>query len=347
MKKISWILWMAVLCVAGVGWAADPVVSNLRVEQRVGTKLVDVRYDVSDAVRLRVDDSAAPVVPADMALIPAGSFQMGDTFNEGNANERPVHGVYVSAFYMDKYEVTYAKWTNVYAWATAHGYTFDNAGSGKATNHPVHTVNWYDVVKWCNARSEMEGLTPCFYTDDGRTKVYRTGGVNVRTNWVAWSAGGYRLPTEAEWEKAARGGTAGHRFPWMDVDTISHAKANYYSDATYGYDTSSTRQFHPTYNDGSYPYSSPVGAFAANGYGLYDMAGNMWEWCWDWYDGSWYSNAGGTANDTHGTAASSYRVFRGGSWGSSADFCRVAFRLIDTPGQYNYGGFRTVRASGQ
>ena len=159
-----------------------------------------------------------------MALIPAGSFQMGDTFSEGYSAERPVHSVYVSAFSMDSCLVTKALWDTVYNWAITHGYTFDNAGAGKASNHPVQTVNWYDAVKWCNARSEMEALTPCYYTSSALTTVYRTGDLSVSNAAVFWSATGYRLPTEAEWEKAARGGLSGQRFPWGN--TISWTQAN-------------------------------------------------------------------------------------------------------------------------
>ena len=119
---------------------------------------------------------------------------------------------------------------------------------------------------------------------------------------------GYRLPTEAEWEKAARGGASGHRFPWSDADTITHSRANYYvrtQNGTnyYAYDISPTPGDHPIFNDGTLPYTSPVGSFAANGYGLYDMAGNVWEWCWDWY--GLYSS--GSQTDSHGPASGTYR----------------------------------------
>jgi len=190
-----------------------------------------------------------------MALIPAGPFTMGNCMDagEGDSDELPLHSVYISAFYMDKYEVSKTQWDTVYTWAVSHGYTFDNAGSGKAATHPVQSVNWYDCVKWCNARSEMEGRTPCYYTSAALSTVYRTGDLTIANDWVNWSANGYRLPTEAEWEKAARGGTSGHRFPWSDADTIQHARANYYSDVYYAYDTSPTRGYHPTFATGGYP----------------------------------------------------------------------------------------------
>ena len=296
----------------------------------------------------------APSTPSGMALIPAGSFTMGNCMNlgEGASDELPLHTVYVSAFYMDKYEVTKALWDEVYQWATNHGYSFDNPGSwydgvnySKGQNHPVHTINWFDMVKWCNARSQMDGLTPCYYTDSGLTAVYKTGQV---APYVKWTANGYRLPTEAEWEKAARGGAGGHRFPWSNVDTINQSQANYYSYWSggapyYPYDVNSSSGYHPTFNGALYPYTSPVGYFAANGYGLYDMAGNVGEWCWDWYDSAYYSWSPGT--DPRGPASGSYRVLRGGSWFAYAYHTRCAQRYVyylPMDGDLHIG-FRCVR----
>ena len=272
-----------------------------------------------------------------MVLIPAGSFTMGDTFNEGYSDELPTHTVFVSAFNMDRYEVTKALWDEVYQWAITHGYDFDFAGSGKAPNHPVQRVSWHDVVKWCNARSEKEGRLPAYYTSRARTTVYRTGRVDVLNDWVKWDRG-YRLPTEAEWEKAARGGASGRRFSWGD--TITHSQANYYSSSSYAYDISFTRGYHPSYANGGEPYTSPVGSFEANGYGLYDMAGNVWEWCWDW----WGSYSSASVSDPRGPYANSGRVIRGGDWGGFVFCCRSAYRLDSGyPEDWNgLGGFRSV-----
>jgi formylglycine-generating enzyme len=285
----------------------------------------------------------AASTPSGMALIPAGSFTMGNCMdpNEGWSGELPLHSVYVSAFYMDVNLVSYSQWLTVYNWATSHGYSFDLAGSGKASTHPVQTVDWYDCVKWCNARSEKEGRVPAYYTDAGLSVRYRSGQVASYVNWSS----GYRLPTEAEWEKAARGGASGQRFPWGN--TISESQANYYSGYNYmgssAYDMSNTG-YNPTFNDGVYPYTSPVGYFAANGYGLYDMAGNVWQWCWDW-DGPYSS---GSQTDPRGATSGSDRVLRGGSWYYNAIHCRAAYRGSIYPTYWSdFLGFRSVLPPGQ
>jgi formylglycine-generating enzyme required for sulfatase activity len=289
--------------------------------------------------------------PAGMVLIPAGSYVRGDTFAEGDSGERPTNSIYISAFYMDKWEVTKGLWDTVTNWARANGYDFSNQDQGKGTNHPVHPVNWYDCVKWCNARSQMEGLTPVYYADAAQTVIYKTGAINISNACVKWTTNGYRLPTESEWEKAARGGLSGKRFPWGD--TISHSQANYYSywsggAPAYPYDVNAYEGYHPTYATGGGPYTSPVGVFPPNGYLLFDMAGNVFEWCWDWHDGGWYGNAGSLINDNRGPSSGSNRVIRGGGWDGSAYYARCARRYngVTPDPEINGIGFRCVRLPG-
>jgi len=264
----------------------------------------------------------------EMVFISAGSFERGA--------EPGVTGtsVDVSAFSIAKTEVTKAQWDEVATWAQSHGYDITVAGgAGKAADHPVQSVTWYECVKWCNAKSEKEGRTPV-YTVSGST--YKTGESAPDINYTAH---GYRLPTEAEWEKAARGELSGKRFPWGD--TIDHSFANYYANGSaYSYDVSPYTEYtyHPTYNDGTEPYTSPVGSFEANGYGLYDMSGNVWEWCNDWY-GSYTADT----TDPTGASSGSNRMFRGGSWDYLADSCRVADRGSRDPGSSrSIMGFRPV-----
>ncbi len=282
----------------------------------------------------------------DFALIPAGDFQMGDQSNPqvGSGRELPVHSVYVSAFYMGKYEVTKELWDEVQAWGLLNGYTDLSEGNGghasKGENHPVYSITWHEMVKWCNARSAKENQMPC-YTVWGET--YKTGVESSVAVVCNFGASGYRLPTEAEWEKAARGGQTGYDFPW-GTNTIGHSEANYLSYPDYAYDTSLTRGHHPSYTAGGSPYTAPVDSFAPNGYGLYNMSGNVWEWCWDWYGGTYYSDSAAGTNP-RGLYYGTFRVKRGGAWGYDAFFCRVADRQSYRPSNsYADVGFRLARS---
>ena len=274
----------------------------------------------------------APLV--DMVFVQGGTFQMGDTWGDGDSDERPVHTVTVSSFYMGKYEVTNAQVVEVFNWAlqqgkiTASSTTVENT-EGNAQelldldgslsqisyngsvlyvennydNYPVVEISWYGAAAFCNYLSEREGLTP----------VYDL------SNWTAnWNANGYRLPTEAEWEYAAKGGANGNNTKYSGSDNV-------YDVAWY------------KYNSGNHTHE--VGTKQANELGIYDMSGNVWEWCWDWF--GFYSSDSQT--DPKGPAGGSKRVLRSGCWSLDAWYVRLAYRNYGSPSDNGGIGFRLLR----
>lgn len=283
--------------------------------------------------------SSSSVKPeAELVTLKGGSYSMGDPLGELK-DARP-HQVTLTPFMMAKHEVTLELWDSVMLWGRDHGYPDLPAGNGKAHNHPVYGISWGDAVKWCNALSEKEGLTPCYYTAATKQNVARKGTVDIGNQHVNWEANGYRLPTEAEWEFAARGGLANKRFPLGDE--ITHEHANYHGSPLIEYDKSQREGTAPALMS-SKPYTAVIGSFQPNGFGLHDMAGNVSEWCWDFYDPS-YGTPEPQLKNPHGPDKGQNCVVRGGSWRHTAAEARCASRFSQ-PGDQPaaHVGFRVVR----
>lgn len=181
-------------------------------------------------------------------------------FVQGGALNVTSKVITVSSFLIGKYEVTWGNWKSGYNWAITNGYVFDNTGSGITDNHPVVNINWYDVVKWCNACSQRDGRTPVYIRTNG--VVYKQGHTADNEPTVVSSANGYRLPTTNEWEFAARGGLRSHGYIYSGSTNL--AAVGWYSDNSGG-------------------SNKTVGTKAANELGIRDMSGNVWEWCFDWF----------------------------------------------------------------
>ncbi|TFG60549.1 MAG: hypothetical protein E4H36_11915 [Spirochaetales bacterium] len=243
-----------------------------------------------------------------MVLVEGGTFTMGDTAGGGYDSEKPKHSVTVSGFFMNKYEVTQKEFRDVIGF---------NPSKFKGDNLPVETVTWYDAVAYCNARSQKEGLLQV-YTITGIGKN-SDGNITSASVSADWNADGYRLPTEAEWEYAAKGGKLSRGYKYAGGN--SEGSVAWYSG-----------------NSGS--KTQPVGTKAGNELGIYDLTGNVQEWCWDWY-GNYTASS---QTDPRGTNTGSYRACRGNSWRSDAGTLRTSYRVRDTPAYGGDGlGFRPVR----
>jgi formylglycine-generating enzyme required for sulfatase activity len=277
-----------------------------------GSHQIDIRYGSHSEQRsIQVNENKTayaafnykapaetPQISEQMVHVQGGTFQMGTT--GGVSDEKPVHRVTLSDFYIGKYEVTQGEYKALM------GKSPSDSSKGIGDNYPVNKVNWNEAVEYCNALSLKEGLTP----------VYSGSGNNVSCNF---NANGYRLPTEAEWEYAARGGNSSRNYTYAGSNSLGNV--GWYSE-----------------NSGS--KNHPVGQKQPNELGLYDMTGNVWEWCWDWY-GSYSS---GSQSDPEGTSAGTGRVGRGGCWLNIARFSRTARRSSSDPTSRNtYLGFRVVR----
>ncbi|MBN1676849.1 MAG: SUMF1/EgtB/PvdO family nonheme iron enzyme [Kiritimatiellae bacterium] len=308
----------------------------------------------------------------EMRLVPAGVFMMGNPYEEptdSGADERPTNFVYVSSFLMSKYEITNKEMRDALQWAVersnvfvAGETVFNREGDQRELlklypvedggdcaieydavtrrfsvdqgrdEFPCINVTWYGAAAYCNYRSDMEGLERAFDFGDWSCDFAKTG---------------YRLPTEAEWEKAARGRLTGHWLPWPSLD-------GHWSEYVGGSNANYAGSGDP-WEDGARPKSTPVGFYdgtqpcggpdTANGYGLYDMMGNMFEWCYDWYDASIYASRGTDIVDNPvGPASGTFRAMRGGSWRHDIEHSsRCSRRSHGTPSHaYDSYGFRVA-----
>ncbi|PID30868.1 MAG: hypothetical protein CR982_00685, partial [Candidatus Cloacimonadota bacterium] len=242
------------------------------------------------------------IVNRDFVFVESGSFSMGDHFNEGEGDELPVHSLAINSFFISKYEVTQKLYVSIMG---------NNPSYFPGEDRPVEQVSWFDAVEFCNKLSELEGLEKCYNLSDSIISCDLT-------------KNGYRLPTEAEWEYAARGG-------------VSHTDDFRYS----GCHQNSELGDYAWYKGNSGSKTHDVGTKLPNQLGIYDMSGNVWEWCNDWYSSTYYATL--PSNNPQGPESGTKRVGRGGGWGNAPSGCRVANRSDYAPtGSDRYLGFRLV-----
>ncbi|MFC1714377.1 formylglycine-generating enzyme family protein [Candidatus Poribacteria bacterium] len=263
---------------------------------------------------------------APMILMPAGDFQMGS--NDGAGDEKPAHKVYTDAFYMDIYEVTNAQYAR---FLTKYQGDWDSQGAVKTPDWDGSTRRYALVSVGGNIKKI------------GETYIPKAGYENHPVTYVSWYGAlayaehyGKRLPTEAEWEKAARDGLIGKKYPWGDMPPDG-TQCNFA-------DKSASGGWHSEWSDkeayDGYPLTAPVGSYTPNGYGLHDMAGNVWEWCADWY--GYYPDL--YEKNPAGPDSGADRVLRGGAWNNTPSYLRAAYRYSRRPTKtLNYIGFRCVK----
>jgi sulfatase modifying factor 1 len=312
----------------------------------------------------------------EMVFINAGTVLVGD--DSTLQDEQPSHSVSTSEYFIDVYEVHIWHWEKVATWAEGNGYEF-NASTKKgvlkggpewykersSSLFPMSMANWYDAVKWCNARSELEGRVPLYYTDANKSTVYRSGEIDLTSENVNWEGSGYRLPTEVEWERAARGdaSTSSQDYSWGN-SFLNGAMANY-SLSGDPLDNASTpvgyfdgrQQIEKRENSRGGESTSPSNIVSS--FGLYDITGNVSEWCWDWYDSGWYSNSYSGTKNTKGPDIDQLsderprRIARGGNFRSysaadrqGGNSLRIAYREAHLPDLPSLArGLRCVRAN--
>ena len=309
-----------------------------------------------------------------MRFVPEGLYWMGDDKNL--ADEQPMHTVSISPFYMDVYEVHIWHWDKVANWAMDNGYEFSSTSQNFRKEgpywytdnsnliFPMNMLNWYDAIKWCNARSELEGRTPVYYLEENKTTIYRKGELDLNESNANWGATGYRLPTEAEWEYAARDGLYSKLYPWGN--NLNGTLSNYYYSGD-PFDNSAT----PVgYFNGFQEIIQATNSFDGEDFNpqdqksnfvIHDLSGNVSEWCWDWYYDKWYGENEATTKDNRGPESDFIspinavrklqmtRVVRGANFRSKpgseyGNEVRLAYRNFFTPeSSQRRVGIRCVR----
>jgi formylglycine-generating enzyme required for sulfatase activity len=258
----------------------------------------------------------AAAAPGDMVLVQGGTFQMGDTFGDsGCKDDKPVHQVTVRSFYIGKYDVTFGEYG---AFCQATGRHTPGHSGGDWGLRPVFNVSWYDALAYCNWRSQQEGLTLCYVINGDKTTC-------------DFAANGYRLPTEAEWEYAAKGGNQSKGY--------KYSGSNYPNDVAWYSGNSGQGFIDQNGLDGCQVHL--VGRLQPNELGLYDMSGNVGQWCWDCYDKNYYQTS--TTDNPTGQVGGSERVIRGGDDDSNAWIVRTTTRGFGSPSLRFAIGFRLVR----
>ncbi|MEM6376667.1 MAG: SUMF1/EgtB/PvdO family nonheme iron enzyme, partial [Bacteroidota bacterium] len=275
-----------------------------------GTEVISPQFD-------------SPGIPKPkMVTVPGGSFQMGDTFGDGSEDERPVHEVELNSFQMATTETTFEAYD---LFCRATGRTLVSDIDWGRVQRPIINVSWYDAVEYCNWLSIQHGLQLVYRIDKTKKDPNNSSGLDD-VKWTVqanWAANGYRLPTEAEWEYAAKGGPNQDSYRYSGSDSL---------DVVAWYTANSDRKTHL------------VGQKQANSLGLYDLSGNVWEWCWDWYGEDYYQQNEGDKRNPRGPVSGDYRVVRGGSWYYSSNFCRCSDRSwINADFRDFYTGFRVLR----
>ena len=298
------------------GWYTDSVCSD-------GNK-VETGYEVTQNITLYAKWEEYTGPDDGFVFVEGGTFSMGST--SGGSDEKPVHNVTLSSFYISDHELTQGEYQAVMG-SNPSNFKSSPVSGEVQVNRPVETVSWYDAIYFCNKYSESVGLTPC-YSVNGSTSVSSWNYTPHNDNSISgtitcnWTANGYRLPTEAEWEYAAKGGKQSKGDTYSGSNSIDNVA---------WYTSNSSSKTHE------------VKKKVANELGLFDMSGNVWEWCWDWSSSSYSSDS---VNNPHGASSGSYRVARGGSWYGSATCCRTANRGSLNPYYRYYDlGFRLVRSA--